>query len=73
MDIVKGPGSAVYGPQGEGAGGYVDFVMKEPYFNGFQGDIDGDLGRLDERPLLFQSRGHAWISAARSTTSWPTG
>jgi hypothetical protein len=33
MDIVKGPGSAVYGPQGEGSGGYVDFVMKQPYFD----------------------------------------
>jgi len=30
FDVVKGPGSAVYGPQVEGAGGYVDFVMKEP-------------------------------------------
>jgi outer membrane receptor for Fe3+-dicitrate len=44
MDIVKGPGSAIYGPQGEGAGGYVDFVMKEPYFNQFQGDIDATWG-----------------------------
>src|SRR5579871_6899322 len=33
FDIVKGPGSAVYGPQGEGAGGYTDFVMKQPYFD----------------------------------------
>ena len=33
FDIVKGPGSAIYGPQTEGAGGYVDFVMKEPYFD----------------------------------------
>ena len=23
MDVVEGPGSAGYGPQGEGAGGYV--------------------------------------------------
>ena len=37
MDIVKGPGSAVYGPQGEGAGGYVDFVMKQPYFDATTG------------------------------------
>jgi len=44
MDIVNGPGSAIYGPQGEGAGGYVDFVMKEPYFNGFQGDIEATWG-----------------------------
>jgi outer membrane receptor protein involved in Fe transport len=46
VDIVKGPGSAVYGPQGEGAGGYVDFVMKQPYFNRFHGDTDITLGYL---------------------------
>jgi len=40
MDIVKGPGSAVYGPQGEGAGGYVDLVMKEPYIDSFHGDVE---------------------------------
>ena len=39
MDIVKGPGSAVYGPQGNGPGGYVNFVTKVPYFDGFHGDI----------------------------------
>ncbi len=33
FDIVKGPGSAVYGPQTEGAGGYVNFVLKQPYFD----------------------------------------
>jgi hypothetical protein len=52
MDIVKGPGSAVYGPQGEGAGGYVDLVMKQPYFNGFQGVIDATLG--------YWASGHAY-------------
>ena len=40
FDIVKGPGSAVYGPQVEGAGGYVDFIMKEPYFDREHVDID---------------------------------
>lgn len=44
LDIVKGPGSAVYGPQGEGAGGYVDFVTKAPYFDGFQGSITVTYG-----------------------------
>ena len=44
FDIVKGPGSAVYGPQGEGAGGYIDFVMKAPYFDGPHTDIDATLG-----------------------------
>src|SRR5665213_1087432 len=33
MDIVKGPGTAVYGPQGNGPGGYVNFVPKQPYFD----------------------------------------
>ena len=44
LDIVKGPGSAVYGPQGEGAGGYIDFIMKQPYFDGNHGDVDLTLG-----------------------------
>ena len=44
MDIVKGPGSAVYGPQGEGAGGYVDFTMKQPYFDRFHGDATVTYG-----------------------------
>jgi outer membrane receptor protein involved in Fe transport len=39
MDIVKGPGSAVYGPQGQGPGGYVNFVSKLPYFDGFHGEV----------------------------------
>lgn len=39
MDIVKGPGSAVYGPQGQGPGGYVNFVTKVPYFDGFHGEV----------------------------------
>ncbi len=44
MDIVKGPGSAVYGPQGEGAGGYVNFVTKQPYFDRQHFDVDVTLG-----------------------------
>jgi iron complex outermembrane receptor protein len=39
MDIVKGPGSAVYGPQGQGPGGYVNFVTKAPYYDSFHGDV----------------------------------
>ncbi len=39
MDIVKGPGSAVYGPQGQGPGGYVNFVTKAPYFDQFRGEL----------------------------------
>jgi outer membrane receptor protein involved in Fe transport len=33
LDIVKGPGSAVYGPQSNGASGYTNFVTKKPYFD----------------------------------------
>jgi outer membrane receptor for monomeric catechols len=44
LDIVKGPGSAVYGPQGEGAGGYTDFVMKQPYFDAQHTEISATLG-----------------------------
>ncbi|HEY5078817.1 MAG TPA: TonB-dependent receptor plug domain-containing protein, partial [Opitutaceae bacterium] len=44
FDIVKGPGSAVYGPQVEGAGGYVDFIMKQPYFDGPHSEITLTMG-----------------------------
>jgi outer membrane receptor protein involved in Fe transport len=46
MDVVKGPGTAVYGPQGEGAGGYVNFVTKQPYFDRLHVDIDTTFGYL---------------------------
>jgi hypothetical protein len=44
LDIVKGPGSVVYGPQGNGPGGYVNFVTKQPYFDGEHTDISTTLG-----------------------------
>jgi iron complex outermembrane receptor protein len=44
MDIVKGPGSAVYGPQGQGPGGYVNFVTKVPYFDAFHADVTTKFG-----------------------------
>ena len=44
MDIVKGPGSAVYGPQGQGPGGYVNFVTKQPYFDGPHTDLSATWG-----------------------------
>jgi iron complex outermembrane receptor protein len=44
FDIVKGPGSAVYGPQGEGAGGYIDFVMKAPSFDAQHTEISATFG-----------------------------
>ena len=46
MDVVKGPGSAVYGPQSQGAGGYVNFTTKEPYFDHEHTDISLTLGYL---------------------------
>lgn len=33
LDIVKGPGSAIYGPQSNGAAGYTNFVTKQPFFD----------------------------------------
>jgi outer membrane receptor for monomeric catechols len=44
MDVVKGPGSAIYGPQSEGAGGYVNFTTKEPYFDHEHTEISMTLG-----------------------------
>jgi len=44
MDIVKGPGTAVYGPQGNGPGGYVNFVAKQPYFDADHADLAATLG-----------------------------
>jgi outer membrane receptor protein involved in Fe transport len=44
MDIVKGPGTAVFGPQGNGPGGYVNFVSKQPYFDGDHYDFSATLG-----------------------------
>ncbi len=40
IDVVKGPGSAVYGPQSDAAGGYVNLVMKSPYFDRTRGEIE---------------------------------
>ena len=44
MDIVKGPGTAVYGPQGNGPGGYVNFVAKQPYFDAEHADYSATIG-----------------------------
>ncbi len=44
LDVVKGPGSAVYGPQGQGPGGYVNFVTKQPYFDGYHGEVTTKWG-----------------------------
>jgi iron complex outermembrane recepter protein len=44
MDIVKGPGTATMGPQGNGLGGFVNFVAKEPYFDQEHYDFSATLG-----------------------------
>ncbi len=44
MDIVKGPGSADYGPQGQGPGGYVNFVTKKPFFDGPHTSVTATFG-----------------------------
>ncbi len=44
LDVVKGPGSAIYGPQGQGPGGYVNFVTKQPYFDQFHADVTTKWG-----------------------------
>jgi outer membrane receptor for monomeric catechols len=44
LDIVKGPGSAVFGPQSEAPGGYVNLVTKEPYFDHEHTEIDMTFG-----------------------------
>ena len=46
MDIVKGPGSAVFGPQSQAPGGYVNFDMKEPQFDGPHTAISATFGAL---------------------------
>jgi iron complex outermembrane receptor protein len=44
MDIVKGPGTATMGPQGNGVGGFVNFVSKQPYFDTEHMDFSATLG-----------------------------
>jgi iron complex outermembrane recepter protein len=43
LDIVKGPGSPVFGPT-PNVGGYVNFVTKQPYFDKMHLDITGKIG-----------------------------
>ena len=33
IDVVKGPGTAVYGPASQGLGGYINLVTKQPFFD----------------------------------------
>lgn len=52
MDIIKGPGSAVYGPQNNGVGGYVNFVNKKPEFDAAHFDVATTIG--------YWSSGHSY-------------
>ena len=44
IDIVKGPGTAVYGPASQGLGGYVNLVTKQPFFDGQHTEITSIIG-----------------------------
>jgi len=44
IDIVKGPGSAVYGPQSNGAAGYTNFVTKMPTFTANKTEVSLSYG-----------------------------
>ncbi len=44
LDVVKGPGSAVYGPPGGGPGGYVNFITKVPEFDKNHTEIESAIG-----------------------------
>ncbi|HEY0256487.1 MAG TPA: TonB-dependent receptor plug domain-containing protein, partial [Candidatus Methylacidiphilales bacterium] len=44
MDLVKGPGSAVYGPPGGGPGGYVNFITKVPEFDKNHTEVESTVG-----------------------------
>jgi hypothetical protein len=44
LDIVKGPGTAIFGPSSIGGGGYVNFVTKEPFMDAWHGSIRTTIG-----------------------------
>jgi outer membrane receptor protein involved in Fe transport len=44
LDVVKGPGSATYGPPGGGPGGYVNFITKTPEFDKNSTEIESTIG-----------------------------
>jgi hypothetical protein len=44
MDLIKGPGSATYGPPGGGPGGYVNFITKTPEFDRNHTEIETTIG-----------------------------
>ena len=44
LDLIKGPGSAIYGPPGGGPGGYVNFITKTPQFDKNSTEIETTIG-----------------------------
>jgi iron complex outermembrane recepter protein len=46
LDILKGPGTAIYGPSGGGLGGYVNFITKSPQFDGYHEQLETTIGAL---------------------------
>ncbi|HEY0793491.1 MAG TPA: TonB-dependent receptor [Chthoniobacterales bacterium] len=46
IDVVAGPPSSVYGPTAN-TGGYINFVTKRPYFDGFHGSSSFTTGYYD--------------------------
>ena len=48
IDVVKGPGTAVYGPPAHGLGGYVNLVTKLPFFDGEHTEVTTVLGDFVE-------------------------
>ena len=46
FDIVKGPGPPSTARRLEGSGGYVDFIMKQPYFDADHYELDTTIGSL---------------------------
>lgn len=47
VNIVKGPAGVVYGPS-QYVGGYIDFITKKPFFDGFHGEAYGEVGMYDQ-------------------------
>ena len=48
IDVVKGPGTAVYGPPSHGLGRYVDLVTKLPFFDGEHTEVTTVFGDFVE-------------------------
>jgi iron complex outermembrane receptor protein len=44
LDIIKGPGTPVFGPSSIGGGGYVNFATKEPFFDRWHETLTFTLG-----------------------------